>query len=300
MYVPLRCSFALAAALVPVCVVAQTPEQATGRPARSSSVVVRHVEAGLPPAAARAGVPEPARDFGGTAVDFGRDLWMTVSSPLWMSGDDWLLTAGILGVGVLLYSVDEDVTRAALRNQDEPVFDQVVEVGTFFEPLGLMGNTNVWLAAGAVGSYFAGFDRPKRIFTELLYSQWIAGLLRAGTNRIVGRARPRRELGARHFEFNNGTSFPSGHASTIFQVATVLAEHADWLPASILLYGMAGTVAWQRVADEQHWASDVWLGAASGWAIAKLVVRLHEEEAVTVGPVTGPEGGVGLEVRVRF
>ena len=242
----------------------------------------------------------PVRDLAGSLADLARDLWMTASAPAWMSGQDWLLAAGVMGIGGLLYAVDEDITRAALRNEGEPVFDQVLDVGTFLEPLGLMGKTNVWLAAGAVTSYFAGWDRPKRMATELLYSQWIAGLFRAGTNKLVGRARPHRELGARHFAINDGTSFPSGHASTIFQIATVLSYHADWLPASIALYGLAGTVAWQRIADEQHWASDVWLGAVSGWAITRLVVRLHEEEAFTIAPATGPDGGYGIEVRVRF
>jgi hypothetical protein len=38
----------------------------------------------------------------------------------------------------------------------------------------------------------------------------------------------------------------------------------------------------------------------SGWAITRLVVRLHEEEAFTFAPATGPNGGYGIEVRVRF
>jgi membrane-associated phospholipid phosphatase len=225
---------------------------------------------------------------------------LTVRAPVCFYRNDWLVTAGVLGVGGLLYVFDEDITRAALRNEDEPVFDQVLDVGTFFEPVGLMGNTNVWFAAGAVTSYFAGWDRPKRMFTELLYSQWIAGLLRAASRELVGRSRPHQEQGSRSFEAGDGTSFPSGHASTVFQVATVLSHHIDWFPARAALYGAAGAVAWQRIADRQHWASDVWLAAVSGWAIAKLVVRLHEEEALTVSPVVDPTGGYGVGVRVRF
>lgn len=242
----------------------------------------------------------PIRDFGGTVYAFGRDLWLTVSAPLWMDRQAWAVTGGVVAAGGVLFLFDDDITRLALRNEDEPVFDQVLEVGTFFEPVGLMGNTNVWFAAGAVTSYAIGLDQPKRMFTELLYSQWIAGMVRQGTNKLVGRARPHRERGARSFDSGNGTSFPSGHASTVFQVATVLSHHANRTPVSIVLYGLAGTVAWQRVADEQHWASDVWLGAAYGWAVAKLVVRLHEEDALDIQPVTGPSGGLGLGLSLRF
>ncbi len=243
---------------------------------------------------------EPARDFGGTVVDFGRDFWMTLSAPVRMDRGDWVVTGGVIAVGGLLFLADEDITRFALRNLDAPVFEQIDDVGTFLEPIGLMGNTNFWYASAAIASYAAGLDRPKRIFTELLYSHWIAGAMRGATNRLVGRERPREGRGSRHFAIGGGTSFPSGHASTVFQVAAVLSHHVDWTPASVALYGLAGTVAWQRITSQQHWASDVWLGAAYGWAVAKLVIRLHEEEALRVEPAPGPDGGLGLAFVVRF
>lgn len=244
---------------------------------------------------------KPLYDLAGSIADFGRDTWLTVSSPARADRDAWLLTAGVVGVGALLFLADEDIGRMAHRNEGEPVFREVLDVGNALEPLGLMGKTNVWLAVGAVGSYAVGLDRPKRAFTELLYSQWIAGLIRAGSNRLVGRARPHRELGSRHFAIGDGTSFPSGHASTIFQIATVLSHHVGWRPASIAFYGLAGTVAWQRIVDDQHWASDVWFGAVSGYAITKLVIRLHEDESrLRLEPATGPSGAFGLALRYRF
>ncbi|MCI0435171.1 MAG: phosphatase PAP2 family protein [Gemmatimonadetes bacterium] len=208
----------------------------------------------------------PLHDFAGTAIDFGRDFWYTLTAPARMDHGDWLASAGVIGVGGLLFLVDNDIARAALRNRHEPVFDEIGDLGTFIEPVGLMGNTNVWYATGAVASWAVGWDRPKRLFTELLYSHWIAGLIRGGTNRLVGRYRPHDGRGARHFAFGGGTSFPSGHASTVFQVAAVLSHHADRAPVTVLAYALAGVAAWERINAEQHWASDIWLGAAYGWA----------------------------------
>jgi membrane-associated phospholipid phosphatase len=242
-------------------------------------------------------ITRPVKDLGGAVATLGRDFWLTFSAPVRMDHDAWLATAGVLGAGGLLYLVDDDITRAALRNEDAPVLKQILDAGTFLEPIGLMGNTNIWYAAGAVTSYAVGWDRPKRLFTELLYSHWIAAVIRGATNRVVGRARPHDGLGATHFSFGGGTSFPSGHASTLFQVAAVLSHHADWMPATIALYGLAGAGAWERIASEQHWASDVWLGAAYGWAVAKLVIRLHENDAIRLEP---DRTGLGIILRIPF
>lgn len=242
----------------------------------------------------------PLHDFAGTALDLGRDFWVTLTAPAWMDAEDWLVTGGVVAIGGVLFLVDDDITRMALRNRDEPLLEEIGDVGTFLEPIGLMGNTNVWFATGAVASYAVGWDRPKRMFTELLYSHWIAGAIRGGVNRVVGRARPHDERGARNFAIDGGTSFPSGHASTVFQVAAVLSHHIDRVPVSVALYGLATTVAWQRILDEQHWASDVWFGAAYGLAVANIVVRLHEEEALEAYPAVVPGAGPGIGVRLRF
>jgi hypothetical protein len=254
----------------------------------------------LPAPGATAGRGGPVLAARSAVVSLGRDFWLTFSAPAHMDRRAWLETAGVAAVGGLLFLADEDITRAARRNRQEPVVDEIADLGTTLEPVGLMGNTNVWYATAAVASEIAGWDRPNRIFTELLYSHWIAGVIRGGTNRLVGRARPNRGLGSRHFEPDNGTSFPSGHASTVFQVAAVLSHHAGSTPVSVLLYGLAGTVAVQRVSSEQHWASDVWLGAAYGWAVARLVIRLHEEDGIRVEPVTSPGGATGVAVRIAF
>lgn len=240
------------------------------------------------------GVTTPIMDLGGTAQDLARDFWLTFSAPVRMDRGAWLATGAALGVAGLMYLGDEDITRALIRNEDEPIVDPILDTGTFFEPIGLMGNTNIWWATGAIASYAVGLDRPKRMFTELLYSHWIAAVIRGATNRVVGRSRPHDGHGADRFAIGGGTSFPSGHASTVFQVAAVLSHHIDWTPASVALYGLATTVAIQRISDEQHWASDVWLGAAYGWAVAKLVVRLHEEDSIRLEPAPGSDPGVQL------
>lgn len=70
-----------------------------------------------------------------------------------------------------------------------------------------------------------------------------------------------------------GSSFPSGHAVGAFSVATIVANRYHnhrWAP--FLLYGFATAVSFSRVTTRAHFPSDVFLGAALGYTIAKYQV----------------------------
>jgi membrane-associated phospholipid phosphatase len=77
----------------------------------------------------------------------------------------------------------------------------------------------------------------------------------------------------------NGTehSFPSGHAATAFFGATLLAkeygENYPWI--AVGGYTIAGTTAVLRMANNQHWASDVLMGAGIGIASAEIASYLY-------------------------
>ena len=77
----------------------------------------------------------------------------------------------------------------------------------------------------------------------------------------------------------NGTehSFPSGHAATAFFGATILAkeygENYPWI--AVGGYTIAGTTAVLRMANNQHWASDVLMGAGIGIASAEIASYLY-------------------------
>ena len=70
-----------------------------------------------------------------------------------------------------------------------------------------------------------------------------------------------------------GSSFPSGHAVGAFSVATIMANRYHnhrWAP--VLLYGFATAVSFSRITTRAHFPSDVFLGAALGYTIAKYQV----------------------------
>ena len=73
--------------------------------------------------------------------------------------------------------------------------------------------------------------------------------------------------------------FPSGHTIAAFSVATIISDrygrHHRWVP--YVAYGLAATVGFSRVSLSAHFPSDVFVGAALGYAISHFTV-LHSSK----------------------
>jgi undecaprenyl-diphosphatase len=102
-----------------------------------------------------------------------------------------------------------------------------------------------------------------------------AGLIANLTKNILGRARPKLfdQVGALDFNFfafdPDYASLPSGHATNIFALATVIG--ILWPRGRVMLYTVAAWIAASRVLIGQHYVTDVVLGAILGTAFPYLV-----------------------------
>src|SRR5579859_2821091 len=73
-----------------------------------------------------------------------------------------------------------------------------------------------------------------------------------------------------------GSSFPSGQAIGAFSIATIVARrygHHKWVPW--VAYGGATLISLSRVTTRAHFPSDILLGAALGYSIARFQVLQH-------------------------
>jgi undecaprenyl-diphosphatase len=104
-----------------------------------------------------------------------------------------------------------------------------------------------------------------------------AGAVEYTLKYVVGRPRPAAAETSLSLELD---SFPSGHATSVFAVATALASSYPALRWP--LYGLAAAIALGRVYLARHYLSDVIAGAFIGFAIASLLVR-HRAGAVAGG-----------------
>ena len=212
-----------------------------------------------------------------TARNFASDTWLVVSSPARINRHGALQAVAVLAVGGAVYAYDEELLESSIRNREDPVWDAIQDVGSFVQPTGYMGRTIPYYVGAAGLGYLFDVKLLREIPIQIVESHLISGGVRNSAKLFLGRRRPFEERGPYHFEFNGGTSFPSGHTSVMFEIATVLSHHARSTPATVLFYTLAATGALERVHSRNHWPSDLILSAVSGTMIARTVVRRHEE-----------------------
>ncbi len=77
-------------------------------------------------------------------------------------------------------------------------------------------------------------------------------------------------------------SWPSGHTTVAFAVATAfhLEYRNKWV--SILAYTLAAVGGWSRMHDDKHWASDVLAGATIGIVTTNAIFRARRRRAAAV------------------
>jgi membrane-associated phospholipid phosphatase len=94
---------------------------------------------------------------------------------------------------------------------------------------------------------------------------------------LTNRARPPNEARRAGF-WKGGNSFPSGHASTTFAVATVFAyEYREHIAVPILSYSVASVVSASRVSAQRHWVSDIVVGGSTGFLIGRHIFKRHHD-----------------------
>jgi membrane-associated phospholipid phosphatase len=107
--------------------------------------------------------------------------------------------------------------------------------------------------------------------------------------------------------FSGGNSFPSGHTIGAFSFATVIAERyrdRPWVP--VTAYSLAGLVAAARIAERQHFPSDVFVGAVLGYLVGRHVAHSAGRNPrstwnhLQVAPCASPQGGSEVTIAWNF
>jgi len=195
-------------------------------------------------------------------------------APLHWDGNDWLKFGGA-GAAVVAtgFALDHWLRDASQRSRttsrdDVATAIQCFGAGCSFAVLG--GFAVVGLAAHDREAMNVAVD-------GVLASAIAAGIVAPVSKLVVGRARPNADLGSSHFApFSGDASFPSGHATQAFAVASVVAAHDGRLWVKIVSFGLAGSVGLARIHVDAHWASDVVAGGILGTAVGAGVVAVNE------------------------
>ncbi|MCF8369228.1 MAG: phosphatase PAP2 family protein [Bacteroidales bacterium] len=228
-------------------------------------------------------------------VSYWHDTKAIISKPIQWKGKQWATFAGVAGLTGLTYIYDKEIFDFFERNVNN-TSDQISQ--NFIEPWG-SGLYSLPLLAGV---YLTGTknSRHKNIALTGVKAFILSGGAAVLLKHAFHRYRPNENLlpnprawdGPIPFSSDH-LSFPSGHTTTAFSVASVLAYgYKDKTWVGISAYTMAGLVGLSRIHDGKHWASDVVAGAALGTFVGVTLSKLNLNK-IQVSPVS-LKGGYGM------
>jgi hypothetical protein len=159
------------------------------------------------------------------------------------------------------------------------------------------------------GFYFAGVisgnENAVQVGEDSLTASLIAsGIITPAIKLVAGRARPRANKGVGYFKpfSDTNASFPSGHTTEAFALASVIANHYYEAWVGYTAYGIAGLVGIARTYHDAHFASDVLAGGIIGTLVGKSVVNYNRERRagnIALMPDITP-GMMGLRLAGNF
>lgn len=212
------------------------------------------------------------------------DAKAIVVSPTKWDGRDWTKFGAFVAVEGSLLFADQSVTDffQSHKNRSESYISRNV--------LEHFGAEHSIIVMAGICSYGLLAKKPKYVSTALLAleSFSLATIVTRIPKTLIGRQRPNNWEGNGPFSFkgpNGGSSFPSGHTTASFAVASVIATQfrdSKWIP--ITAYSVAGLAGLSRIYDNKHWLTDVVAGATIGTLVGNLVSHRKPHSQLTVVP----------------
>ncbi len=259
---------------------------------------------GADPEGVNADEAAPAGPTPGIGTIALKDTVSVLGAPLHWTGKDWIAVTGTLaGVVAVGFAFDIPMRNKTQAHQTSTL-DELTKV---VEPFGAGYS---WAVIGAYG--IAGFVFHDGSAKEIAIDSVIASLLASGIitptlKFVIGRERPNASVSSTTFHPFSGSdnSFPSGHATQAFAVASVISASSDQAWVSIAAYTVAGLVGFARIYHNAHWTSDVTAGAIIGTVVGRGVVTLNRrlragdgKVRVAFAPMLGRDvRGAGLLVQ---
>jgi membrane-associated phospholipid phosphatase len=169
------------------------------------------------------------------------------------------------------------VLASALLDKPADRFVKNHAASTVLHKWGNAGKAMPVVLVGAAGAALAfGDERLQNIGLISLQAVAASVAVSYGAKYVVGRSRPGEEQGPwrQVSGKRSDASFPSGHSAVAFAAVTPFAQEYDapWL------YGVAALSAAGRVADRQHWVSDVVAGSVVGYVMGSWLWQSQRDQ----------------------
>jgi len=220
-----------------------------------------------------------------------------VIAPIRWSGKEWIAAGAVIGGTVLLFQYDLEI-RNYFQSKQSELGKNISKHA--IEPWGSgiysMSTMALFYGQGLIWKN----ERSKKVALLGVKAYIISGFFVQFPKRLFSRQRPYQGEYPNPNQWygpsiSSHTSFPSGHTTSIFAVAAVVAsEYKETIWVPILSYTIATAAGLSRIYDDKHWSSDVFFAAAFGWSIGKLIHSSNNWKVKTMPMVSSESAGLYL------
>jgi membrane-associated phospholipid phosphatase len=182
----------------------------------------------------------------------------------------WNLVVILAGAGTAIVLSQTDI--------DKRIQDALGNPKSALAEIGYIGGHGITVSGIAALTYTLGrLTSNERTITTgkaLIEAQILTFGVTSITKLSTGRKRPSGDKN------RFSSSFPSGHASASFALASVIDVmygHKIGIP----LYAFAGFIGFSRIVDNEHFLSDMLFGAVLGTVIGRTVAGVYKKEQNT-------------------
>ncbi len=230
-------------------------------------------------------------------IGYLKDTKNILTSPARWDKSDWITAAIITGIAIGLYTQDDHIqhwVRDNKNNSTQRVADDIKKIGEL--------SIAALIGLGAYG-YIAPDAKAKTTFLLSVESFIITGVFVQTLKYTTGRHRPftgdPSDTWSGWTKKDEWHSFPGGDASSAFAIASVVASEYDNMIVPPLVYGVSTLIALERVHNDAHWSSDVFVGSVIGYFTGKAIVASHaKQKSLSFEPfIDGNDKGVMVTYR---
>ena len=220
------------------------------------------------------------------------------TSPLRFDSKAWIKISALVGITAVASIADKEVRTFSQNNQSN-FADNLFNIDKYYYV--------EFMGASVIAFYGYGLiaenNKIRRLAVKLTEAAFLSTSLTLITKTIIGRGRPyvqESQYSFNPFTFDNDyNSLPSGHTTLAFAYSTVMANEVDNVFWKIGWYSLAGLVGYARIYNNQHWFSDVLMGAAIGYFSGEFVnnhnTNISKDISVNLYPMP-----MGLAVQIVF
>lgn len=220
------------------------------------------------------------------------------TSPLYYNSKDWITFSSVVGLTALSTLADKEVKNYSQKNQSK-FSNNIFNIDKYYRLDCAIGSMVLLYGYGLI----AKDNDTRKLAVKLAEATALASSITLVSKITIGRARPfldKEVYFTSSFNIKDDyNSFPSEHTTLAFAYSTVMANEIDNVFWKVGWYSAASMVGYARIYHNQHWFSDVLVGAAIGYFSGEFVSNHNstEKENTQVKLFPAPNG---FAVQITF